>query len=221
MNRGLKQQLYNGFYWQFSVVILQSFVQFGVLFILARLISPNDFGIAQSALIVVGFANLLSQIGIGPAIVQRSVLTENHIRAGSTLSITFGFFLSFLVFTFNTYIASFFNMPSLARILKFVSIIFIVESITIISQSLLQREMKLKALAIIDLISYSFYGIVAITLGLLGHGVWALIWGAISQAFIKNIILQIIKPHSILPFLRKKKLWICCISEVVLLSPDS
>ena len=61
---GLKQQLYNGFYWQFSVVILQSFVQFGVLFILARLISPNDFGIAQSALIVVGFANLLSQIGI-------------------------------------------------------------------------------------------------------------------------------------------------------------
>ena len=95
-------------------------------------------------------------------------------------------------------------MPSLARILKFVSIIFIVESITIISQSLLQREMKLKALAIIDLISYSFYGIVAITLGLLGHGVWALIWGAISQAFIKNIILQIIKPHSILPFKKKE-----------------
>ncbi|TYB79040.1 lipopolysaccharide biosynthesis protein [Bizionia myxarmorum] len=207
MKEGLTKQAYRGFFWQAIGSGFQSVIQIGVLVLLARLIAPDEFGVAQSALIVVGFANLLSQMGVGPAIVQRSELTENHIRAGSTLSLILGITLGLAVYFGASLISLFFKMPNLFPVLQLVSVIFVLESITIISQSLLQREMKLKALVIADLISYSVgYGLVAIVLGLYGYGVWALIWGVIAQAVVKNIVVLIMKPHSLIPFFGQREI---------------
>lgn len=206
MKEGLTKQAYRGFFWQALGSGFQSIIQIGVLIILARLITPDEFGLAQSALIVVGLANLLSQMGVGPAIVQRSNLTEKHIRAGATLSMLLGALLGLVVFFGAGLLSDFFKMPALVPVMQLISVIFIVESITIISQSLLQREMKLKMLVLADIISYSFgYGLVSITLGYLGYGVWALVWGAIAQAVVRNVVVTIIRPHSMIPYFGSKE----------------
>jgi O-antigen/teichoic acid export membrane protein len=207
MKESLTNQTYRSFYWQAIGGVAQSVIQIGVLILLARLITPDEFGLAQSALIVIGFANLLSQMGVGPAIVQISVLSENHIRAGATLSLLLGAVLSLCVFFGAEIIAAFFKMPTIVPIIQLSSVIFMLESISIISQSLLQREMKLKALAQADLISYSLgYGLVAIVLAYFGYGVWSLIWGAIFQVVIKNIVVLVMKPLWIKPFLGKREI---------------
>lgn len=207
MKVGLKKQALNGFLWQFMGSGFQSIIQIGVLVILARLITPDEFGLAQSALIVVGFANLLGQMGVGPAIVQRKELTENHIRAAFTLSLLLGLFLSLLVYLGSGIISLFFRMPALIPILKLVSVIFILENVTVVSQSLLHREMRLKSLVLANFISYTLgYGLVAFILGYYGFGVWALIWAAISQVLVRNIVVHIIKPHSLKPFFGKREI---------------
>lgn len=207
MKVGLKKQAYKGFLWQAMGSGAQTFIQIGVLIILARLITPDEFGLAQSALIVVGFANLLGQMGVGPAIVQRKELTENHIRAAFTLSLLLGIVLSLLVYFGSGVISLFFRMPSLTPILKLVSVIFILENVTVVSQSLLHREMRLKSLVLTNFISYTLgYGLIAFILGYYGFGVWALIWAAISQVVVRNFVIHIIKPHSLKLFFGKKEI---------------
>src|SRR5947208_16747864 len=61
-----------------------------VLIVLARLLTPADFGVAAVATMVIGFSAIFSEFGIGPAIVQRPGLQPNHLVAGWTLSVALG-----------------------------------------------------------------------------------------------------------------------------------
>lgn len=206
MKENLTQKTFNGFFWQFGGSIFQIILQFGVLFILARIISPSDFGIVQSALIVVGFSKLVSQMGVGPALVQKKDLTSLHIRTGATLSIVLSFLFFFIVFACSGLLADFFKMPELQDVLKVVAILFIIEGITTVSQSLLLRDMKQKMLVQIDFISYLIgYGIVAIVLSYYGFGLWSLIIGQLVQSLLKCILSFIKSKHSIKLYLGKQE----------------
>lgn len=204
MKESLTKKTMGGFLWLFSGSGVQSVLQIGVLAILARLITPQEFGLAQAALIVIALAKLMSQMGVGPAIVQREKLTIRHIRTAFTISFLLGIFLGLLVYISSSTIASFFNMPDLEAILKVVSLFFIIESFVVVSQSMLQRKIRMKAYSIANVISYLIgYGMVAVLLGYLGYGVWALIIGILSQVLIKAIITSYLEPHSCIPFIGK------------------
>jgi PST family polysaccharide transporter len=127
MSKNLTQKTLSGLIWQLGGAIFKFFLQFGVLVVLARLISKEDFGIVQSSLIVVGFSQLLSQMGIGPALVQITNLTSYHIRAGTTLSLILSIILFAIVFFSSGVFADFFNMPALQDVLRVVSVFFIFE----------------------------------------------------------------------------------------------
>lgn len=206
MSKNLTQKTFSGFIWQFLGTIFKSFLQLGVLIVLARLISKEDFGIVQSALVVVGFSKLVSQMGVGPALVQKANLTSLHIRTGATLTFCLSGLFFFSVYFGSGLIADFFKMPELQVVLKVVAVIFVIEGITTVSQSLLLREMKQKVLVQIDFISYLIgYGIVAIVLSYLGWGLWSLIIGQIVQSVLKCILSFIKSKHSLKPYLGKKE----------------
>lgn len=207
MAENLTQKTFKGFAWQFGGTMFKTFLQLGVLFILARLISKADFGIVQSALVVVGLSKLLSQMGVGPALVQKSDLTSLHIRSGATISLMLSLFLFIVVFLCSGLISNFFKMPELQTVLKVVAILFIIEGITTVSQSLLLRKMKQKTLVQIDFISYlTGYGVVAVVLSYYGFGLWSLIIGQIMQSLIKCVLSFIKSKHSIAPYFGKKEM---------------
>lgn len=200
----LTQKTFKGFYWQLSGSLFQTVIQLAVLVILARLISKTDFGIVQSALVVVGLSNLLSQMGVGPALVQKKELTPLHIRAGATISLILSIALFLSVFFGSKLLSAFFKMPELQKVLQVVAFVFIIEGVSTVSQSLLLREMKQKVLVKIDLISYSLgYGLVSIVLSYLGFGLWSLIIGQIVQSITKCVLSLIKSKHSILPYFGK------------------
>lgn len=206
MKRGdsLTQKTFKGFFWQFGGSMFQTIVQLGVLFVLARLISKAEFGVVQSALVVVGLSKLLTQMGVGPALVQKSDLTPLHIRAGATISLMLSLLFFLIVFFGSGLIADFFNMPELVNVLKVVAVLFILEGVNTVSQSLLLREMKQKVLVKIDFISYLVgYGLVAIALSYYGFGLWSLVIGQILQSLLKCILSFVKSKHSILPYFGK------------------
>lgn len=206
MAESLTQKTFRGFFWQFGGTIFKMVVQLGVLFVLARLISKADFGIVQSALVVVGLSKLVSQMGVGPALVQKATLTSLHIRSGSTISLFLSVISFLIVFFTSGLVANFFKMPELTVVLKVVAVFFVLEGITTVSQSLLLREMRQKTLAKIDFLSYSIgYGLVAIVLAYYDFGLWSLIFGQLTQSSIKCISSYIVSRHSILPFFGKKE----------------
>lgn len=207
MGENLTQKTFKGFFWQFGGTVFQTFLQLGVLFILARLISKAEFGIVQSALVVVGLSQLLSQMGVGPALVQKADLTPIHIRVASTISLILSVLFYLTVFLCSGLLAAFFKMPQLQGVLKIVAILFIIEGITTVSQSLLLRAMKQKVLVKISFISYLVgYGIVAVTLSYYGLGLWSLIIGQMTQSLLKCILTFIKCKHSIMPCFSKKEI---------------
>lgn len=195
-----------GFFWQFGGAIFKTFAQLGILFILARLISKAEFGIVQSALVVVGLSQLLSQMGVGPALVQKVNLTPTHIKVGSTISLGLGLTFFLIVYSSSGLIASFFKMPELQSVLKVIAFIFIIEGITTVSQSLLLRQMEQKTLIQINFFSYLVgYGIVAVLLAYYGYGIWSLIIGQIALSFLKSILSYLKCKHSVMPSFSRKE----------------
>jgi PST family polysaccharide transporter len=172
---------------------------------LARLISPEEFGLVSIATIFLGFSKIVSQLGMGAAIIQKKTITPAHIRTAYTTSLSIGLCFCCLTYILSESIALYFNMPELSKVLRFVSCIFIIDSFISISQSLLQRNLRMKQFAISDFISYLIaFGFLGVSLAFLGYGLYALVYAYILQAILRAIMVSYLQPHSILPYFDKK-----------------
>ena len=194
---GLTQETLKGLFWMFSGTGIQFILRLLVLIVLARLLTPQDFGLVGAAMVIVSFSEIFSQLGVGPAIVQRSQLKKTHLCVAFFISIISGLILAGLVFILAPYIASFFRMEKLVLILKIFSMVFVIKGFSAVSEALLQRELKFKWLATVQVISYALgFGVVGVTMGFMEYGVWALVAAYLTQEFVKSSTILISKPHS-------------------------
>ena len=191
MSKDLKKKTFNGFLWLFAGSSTQTILQVVVLSVLARLISPEDFGVVAISTIFLGFSKIFSQLGMGAAIVQKETITKKHIRTAYTSSLLIGVFFCVLTQLFSNKFAIYFEMPELSRVLKFVSSLFIIDSFISVSQSLLQRKLRMKLFALTELISYLIgFGVLGVPLAIMGYGMYALVYASILQAVIRAIMVS-------------------------------
>lgn len=189
-SKTLAQRTFSGFLWVGLGSGVQVTLKIAVLAVLARLVKPSDFGLVGIALIVIEFAKMISHLGIGPALVQRKDIERRHLTTGFTLSLLIGGFFALLLVFSSSHIATFFRMPDLTKILQVLSLIFLIDSFTLIAQALMQRNMKFRISAAIEVTSYILgYGAVGIGLGYAGWGVWALVAASLGQSFLLTALL--------------------------------
>ncbi|MBU3071674.1 lipopolysaccharide biosynthesis protein [Aestuariicella sp. G3-2] len=182
--------------WMVLSVFFKMALQLLFLSIMARLLMPQDYGVMASAMIVMSFATLLSDVGVGKAVVQIETLTPKHISSAFSFSVFVGVGASLLVYLLSTYISNFFSMPELDLVLEVLSISFLIRGLSVISEALIVREMHFKSLAIRDVLSYlGGYGVVGCMLAYLNYGVWALVAAHVSTELIRSVWLIIQKPH--------------------------
>src|SRR5437660_11066897 len=89
-----------------------------VVLVLARLLTPADFGLAAAALMVIGFSAIFADFGVGPGVVQRSDLRPAHICTGFTLSVCLGVLFGALIWLTAPLIAEFFQLAHLDPLLR-------------------------------------------------------------------------------------------------------
>lgn len=176
-----------------------------VLIVLARLLTPEDFGLVGAALVIVGFSSLFSQLGIGPAIVQRPKLEVEHLRTGFTMSVIFGFILAGLIVLTAPLIAKFFQMQGLVPVIRAVALLFCFQGFVVVADALLRREMRFGWLAGVDVVSYGIgFGVVGISLSLLEFGVWALVCAYLVRSITRAAILLYAQPHPKKPLIDRR-----------------
>jgi len=194
--RGLTHSTLSGMLWMFLGSGSQAVLQLAVLVALARLLTPADFGIVSAAQVVVGFTTIFSQLGVGPALVQRPDLAPRHLRTAFTLSMMIGALMTATIWIGAPLLADFFRMPELLQVARALSLIFMLQSLGVVAESLLQREMQFRRLAAIELTAYTVgYGGVGIALACLGLGVWALVCGQMTQSLVKMLLLLKTQSH--------------------------
>lgn len=202
-SKNLKKSTLSGFSWQITSYITQAVMQVIVVAVLARLLTPEDFGLLGIAIIVVDFAALFSQLGVGPALIQRVEITAKHIRAGFTLSMILSFLLSLLVIGISPFAAVFLENPQVTKVLSVVSLNFFFAGFGVVAESLIKRDLQFQKLMKARVGSYLLgYALIGITLAFMGKGVWALVWATLGQSLIYSLLLYIQKRHSLLPSFR-------------------
>jgi PST family polysaccharide transporter len=178
---------------------MASFVlQLAVSVILARLLSPADFGLLSAALVVVYFASMFSTLGFGSALIQRQELTPRHVNTGFITNLIFTVLMGGIVFIGAPLLANFYRLPELTPILRVLSLLFPIRGFVGLSDALIKRSEKFRRLAGINIISFLVgYGFVGIILALLDFGVWALVVATLAQAILNSLLLFLSVPHSL------------------------
>lgn len=170
-------------------------MQLLVLAILARHVSPGEFGYIAIASMVLVFVEMLADAGIGPAIIQKRELTERHINAGFFLSVLLGILFFSVIWLGAPLIAVFFESANLAAIVQWVGLSALVTKLSSVSRAKIEREMRFDILMWVDTVSYLFgYALVGIILALMNYGVWAIVAGKLVQSSLQTVCLLIIRP---------------------------
>jgi O-antigen/teichoic acid export membrane protein len=173
-------------WWSGAIAVMR----FGVLVLLTRLLAPADFGVASAAMVFITFSLNFSQLGMGPALVQRPALQPRHISTAFFASTGLGILVAAVVWAAAPMIAQFFRMDHLAPVVRWLALVFPIAGMSVVPESLLQRELRFRLLANRDVVSYGLgYGMVGVVLALLGYGVWALVAAQLTQALLRTAIL--------------------------------
>ena len=185
----LSERTLSGIGWSYLATFIRAFLSLLVLVILARLLTPVDFGLLAIAWIFIMLGNRFGQAFVGPAVIQRAELTDGHIQVGFTLSVLIGFALAVMIWLFAPFIGDFFREPTASQVLQALSVIFVINGIGSVPTHLLRRDLHFRDLMVADTLAYCVgYGFTAITLALQGYGVWSLVWGEIMHKVVHTVM---------------------------------
>jgi PST family polysaccharide transporter len=194
----LKNKFIAGFGWNTLTVASQSIIQLVYVAFLARLISQEAFALMGVALSLVGFAEIFSQIGFGPALIQRKEITQEHINGAFFTSVILGvlFTLGFVLAAPS--IAEYYDIPELEPVIQVISISFTLSALAIVPKSLLFKKMDFKKFftaAVVSIVGGNL--IVGLTLAFLDYDVWAYVWALFVQGALMAIMTWVLNPIKI------------------------
>ncbi|OQW88769.1 MAG: hypothetical protein BWK72_07385 [Rhodoferax ferrireducens] len=163
------------------------FISFGTTLALARMLSPQDYGLMALVMVVVGFLEFFNEIGLGSAIKQRPQITPSQLNGCFTLSLLISTGLYAALFLASPAIASYYDNDALSPVLRFIGLTFVIGAAVTVPDALMARNMQFKLFAGIDFVMVVLQSAVTLTLALLGLGVWALAWGFLVAQIFKSL----------------------------------
>lgn len=176
-------------------------IQFTIQIILARLLTPEDFGILAILLVFINLAQVLVQGGFNIALVQKKDTDNLDFSSVFYLSLFISIISYLLLYSFAPFIANWYSMPKLTNFLRFLSIILIPGSLNSIQIAFIQKNMLFKVAALGSLGASILSGIIGISSAYFGLGVLSLVYQQVSYALVYSIILWVtVKWRPVLEF---------------------
>ena len=193
--------------WRVIGAVISVLFQLAAGVLLARLLTPADFGVMTLAVMVLGLTQLLGDLGIGDAVVQRARLTEHHVRTAFTFSVMLGLAMAAIMMMAAPLAAIVMGDAQVTPVLRVLSARFVFRGASAVAEALQRRQLDFRRLFFIDTLSYVLgFGGVAVTLALLGFGVWSLVWGSLVQALLASVAQLVAARHALRPLLARRYL---------------
>lgn len=170
----LKNRAVTGVTWLVFAQISGEILRFVVAVILARILTPDEFGLIGMVLVFSGFAKLFNDMGFSAALVQKLDVQQIHYSSVFWLSILAGFFMMALLFLAAPLLAWFFDEPKLIPLAQVISLEFLLGSLVIVQRARFTRNMDFRVLAIVQVVAAAVAGALGIAMALAGFGVYAL-----------------------------------------------
>lgn len=182
MSESLKQKTAKGVLWssveQFSVQI----IQFVLGLVMARILSPHDYGLVGMILVFTSIAETFVNSGFSNALIRKQNKTEVDYSTAFYFNIVVGLVAYFILFFLSPFIARFYNEPLLESLTKAISINVFINSLGIVQRARYSIKVDFKTQAKATTTSVLISGIIGIWMAYSGYGVWAIVW----QSVIRN-----------------------------------
>ena len=163
-------------------------VQVLITSVLARLLTPRDFGVIAIATVLIQFFNTISEAGIGPAILVIIELQKNDLNSIFTFTVVLGIVLGLGFFFCSSLIAKYYDDDQLKPACEWLSLLILFSSADIVTNSLLLKQKKFKIIAIRTITVQIITGVLSIYTAWIGWGIYSLIFSAVSSKIIIFIV---------------------------------
>lgn len=180
----LKQQTKKGLYWSFFNQFATNGMQFCVGIVMARLLSPSDYGITALPAVFMAIANILQNGGLSDALVRKTDLREEDLSTSFYYSISMGILMYFSLFSTAPLIADFYDTPILIPLLRVTALGFLWGPLNTSQNVILSRRLDFKTPTKISLFSRIISAGVGIGMAYAGYGLWALVISGLLASLI-------------------------------------
>lgn len=195
--RGLTGRALRSMAWTGGGVAAEVALQALVLAVLARLLTPADFGVVSIALVVIGFAGIFGELGLNQAVIQRQALEPAHVRTAFVASLVLALALAGALAAASPWVARFFGAPAVAPLMAALALSLPIKGWSSVPAALLQRSMRFRDLSLANVLSYAAgFGLVGIPLAAAGLGAWSLAAAHLVQVTAFGVAVHLAAPVS-------------------------
>lgn len=180
-----------GLKWSTIEKVFMQGVQFVLGIVIARLVTPQEYGVLAILMVFVTISQVFIDSGLGTALVYEQKENKNFLRTTFTFNLIVSLILFIIIFFAAPYIETFYELPHLCEYLRVSSVVLISNSLVLVPTSIFKIRMDFRSLAISNITSTVLSGIIGVVLAYLDYGVWALVSQLISRSFFQMIILFI------------------------------
>lgn len=195
----LKDQTISGMVWSLLQNVGGKGISFVVSIILARLLTPEVFGLVGMLMIFIQLSRVLVQAGFNQALIQKKDTDEEDFSTVFWINFVVSLLIYGILFLGAPWIAEFYEQDILTPLTRAFGLVFVLNAFSYVQEAKLQKEMRFKTLTIIHLPSTILGGIVSVVMALMGYGVWSLIALQIVTSLVYSVQIWI--------YARWKPLW--------------
>ena len=173
-------------------VAFRTVVTIASMAVLARLLTPADFGLIAMATVITELASVFSNFGFGSILIQRRSISRIQIDTMNWCAMALGVVLSVVVFLLSFGASHVFKDETVGQLLRVLAISFILEELTMVPRSLMARRMQFRLDFYVQAVMLLGRSGTAVALAMLGFGVWSLAIGPVVSLLIQAIAYQVI-----------------------------
>ena len=191
VEQGLKNKTVKGVAWSTIDRFSSLGIQFVVSIVMARLLTPDDYGLIGMLSIFLAVANSLIDSGFTQALIQKKNRTDVDNSTVLYFNIVVGVFLYFILYIASPFISSFYDEPLLTPLARVIGLSLIINSFSVVQKALFTIRVDFKTQTKASLSAAIFSGIIGIIAAYKGLGVWALVLQQLISCTIVVILLWV------------------------------
>jgi teichuronic acid exporter len=185
----LKQKTISGLLWSFIDDIAKVGITFISSIILARLLTPREYGLIGMTTIFIAISQSFIDSGFRQALIRKKDCTQADYSTVFYFNLLISAVFYLVLFVFANYIGQFFEEPQLGGILRVLGLGLVINALTLVQQTQLNKNINFKLQTRISIVSSLVSGVISISMAFMGYGVWSLVVKTLSGAFVGSLLL--------------------------------
>ncbi len=170
-------------------------IQFIVSVVMARLLTPAEYGIVGIIGVFIGIAQVFINTGLSQALISKKICTEDDYSTANWINIGISLICYLLLFFSAPIISTFYSEPILIPTIRVMSLTFIIGAFSAVARTKLTKQLKFKQISLVTLVTCVFSGFIGIFMAYMGMGVWALVLQSVLAGLLSSICIIFIAKY--------------------------